>query len=297
MTLEVALPRLERERAVGVSLFDPEGREHYLGVLDAERPELRRTIGARTIEGGVWELAIWGRQANRGPVSAEVRAALLPLVSTASDRLELEHPAGHAPAGEIELTSSLDQTWRGHGEARVAGAVRRQSQTINAATWSTSVSLAAEEAGIDFELVLPPEDWRLFTDLAILIEDASGHALIQDAFTYRRRAFSFDRSDGAEPGESYTLKLLGGIADPDLAAPAWQVEIIETRRYQTPVTASVSQDGDHDLVLYPDHPATLGLDLDSTPPQPPAGFAWLLELTLEPTDQRQPGLAIAVEAH
>jgi hypothetical protein len=51
------------------------------------------------------------------------------------------------------------------------------------------------------------------------------------------------------------------------------------------------------LVLYPDHPSALELELERTPPRPADGFAWLVDLELRPDDPRLPLLPLELELH
>jgi len=297
LTVEVELPRAEQERQVQASLFDPEGRETSLGTASSSSPILRTTLGGRALSPGVWELALWGHQSNRGPVRADWHVLTMPAVTALPDRVELDHQAGAAPTGTLRLVTALDQIWRGTASGSVMGAVRTTREEVAASDFSYAFTLAPEEAGVDFELELEAEDWGLLTDLAVLVTDEEGHALERSGFTYRRLSLGFTPPAGAEPGATYTLKLVAALADPDLAKPKWKVEIRELRRYAEPVAVTVQPaHGEKDgLTLYPDHEAALALELATTPPARPDGFAWLAALELRPDDGRLPGLALELE--
>ncbi len=288
LSVEVELPPSQRDRGVKVSLFDPEGREHFLGVLSDERPQLSRTFGSRRLQPGVWELSVWGDRRKQGPVRAECRVQLVPLASTPTTAT-LAHQAGSAPAGSLSLCSVLDATWRGHAHGVVVGTVTDIREQVSGDTFERTFSLAPEEAGIDLELEVPVATWSMITDLAVQILDSSGAAVAETGFEYRRRSVSLSAPDDAG---TYTLRVMAGIADPDLGNPVWDLQLRELRRYRQPVAVSLTQGDGDELTLYPDHGADLDLQLAATPPQPPPGYRWWAELTMTPLDERQPELQL-----
>jgi hypothetical protein len=221
----------------------------------------------------------------------------MPAVTVLPAAVELDHQAGSAPGGTVQLLTALDQTWRGSGHGSVVGALDERCEQVAGSDFSYAFTLAPEESGIAFDLELSAEDWGLVTDLAVLITDQDGHALVRSGFSYRRTSISFSTADGATPGVEYSLDLVAATGDPDLATPEWTVSIRELRTYAAPVDATLRRGDaeDDDLVLYPDHPAELALELASTPPARPDGFAWLARVTLRPDDTRLPELPLELE--
>lgn len=296
ISIEVELPRAERDREVMAVLHDPEGRRSYLGRLDAASPTLSHVIPARQLETGVYELALWGRQSNRGPVEVLSTITSARLMQLTSESLSLAHPSGHTPTGSLELTWLDRRTWRGKAKASVVGVVRTRSQTISSLDQRIPMMLAPEEKALNLELEIDRSDWKSFTDVAVQMLDHDGAAKVQTGFSYRLLKLELGPHEGAEQGAAYSLQIVSGIADPDAGSPSWPLSLREVHRYSEPVAAKVSQHGADEIVLYPDHQATLELDLKGTPPQPPDGFTWLIELELVPDDSRQPGLELDLEA-
>ena len=292
---EVELDRATGDREAGVSLYDPEGREILVDLASPESPVVSTTVPPHRLEPGIWELVVWGRQDNRGPVRAEVRGFLPPLARTAGPDLELEHPAGRAPAGTLTIATALDSTWRGSGSGAVVGAVDEETVAIDGARWSRPLRLAPGEDAVELYLEMPQDEWGLFTDLAVQVLGPDGTALVSSAFGTSKVDVEFAPPDDADPDTEYTLQLLAAPADPD-ASPAWTLTVREVHLYSEPVPAEVLQDGETDLTLFPYRPAELDLELGRTPPQPPDGWRWLVELDLEPDDPRRPSLALDLEA-
>jgi hypothetical protein len=130
--------------------------------------------------------------------------------------------------------------------------------------------------------------------MAIMILDKSGKALVQDGLAYRKGVVEFDPPEGTTPDDLFTLKLIAATADPDVSRPKWTLRVEEIHRYASPIPVEVSmEDGSSDIVLYPDHPAELELDLGSAPPAVAAGGFWLLDLEIQ--DARRKDIRIPLE--
>ena len=292
-SLDVAVELAEKSRDLSalVAAFDPEGRELFLGRVGERRPLLKEAIPQHRLTPGVWEITVTGAIDNRRPVDAAVRLSALPLVAAAPRSCPVQHDVGKAPKATVSLTSSLDAIWRGQATGRVVGTVHRTDETIQGHQFSKPLSLAPEESTIELHLQLDPADWGLFTDIAVQVLDPEGHAVAQSGFTYSVLSLRLP-AGSAGP---FSLKLLGGTADPAVDSPTWHVQIEERHLYREPVTMQITSHDDPDLTLYPYRAAELELAMTATPPAPAGSGAWLATVHLAPTAPDQPKLELELE--
>ncbi len=277
---------------VVASIFDPQGRETAVGVMKTGRLEFKTTIPAHRMEPGVWEVDFYGYYANRKPAAVRAEVTGFPLVRPVSRRIPVTHSQGKAPAGSVRLVSALTGTFRGGAVGRVVGSVTSEDVKLHKAVWTRAFSLAPGERGVTFRVSMSPEDYGLFTDVAVQILDGSGKALASDGMNYRMLTTRFGAREGAQSGREYTLKVTAATAAPG-EKPSWTLHVDEIHEYAAPVAVEVTCGGEGSFALYPDHERSLDLSLESVPPALPEGGAWLTELNLK--DSRQPSLELPVE--
>jgi hypothetical protein len=177
----------------------------------------------------------------------------------------------------------------------VVGTSRSRTIEVSGHTYEEGFTLAPEESRLDLRFELGPEDWGKFTDLAIVVVDDDGVALVRSGFSYRRAAISFSPPGGAAD-DAFTLRLVGATADPKASKPSWKVAVEEIRHYAETVDIEVvPATGGDELILYPYHSTAVELDLASTPPKTPCGAAWLAELELEPVNQDRGRMVVEVK--
>jgi len=296
ITAEVEIPDDQRAARVSVSLFDPEGRETYLGILDAARPRLTHVVDDEHLEPGVWELALWARLDNRFPVQPRFRLTELPLASPIDSSIKIVHKAGSTPHGSIDVTAALDSLWTGTGSASVTGHVSRVGGEVEGHLWKHELRFDPEETSLELRFEMSAEDWTKFTDVALRIVDGDGHAVVQSGFNARRLEVNFDRPSQGSPEDVFVCEVLAATADPDAKNSSWKLEVDEIRKYHTPIAVSLHQQSQAELVFLPDLPAQLDLSFEHTPPALPDGAAWRVEVTLVPHDERDPNLKFTTEA-
>ena len=190
------------------------------------------------------------------------------------------------------MTSGFSSAIRGEAKGSVLGNVTEKDQKLKKAAWSKTFSVAAGEAGVTFDLYLSPEDYNQFTDIAVQVLDADSKSLVSEGMGYRKGSYNFDPPKGAKPDAKYTLKVSAATADPDDDSPSWTLHIRELHRYAEPVPMTVKA-GKESLVLYPEHPQDLTLQLKAVPPALPDGAAWLARVTLK--DAEREGLVLPLD--
>ncbi len=293
VTLEAVLPESSNGRIL-VDLFDPEGREHILGRLSPEKRRVETRIDPLILEPGVWELDLYAYYDNAGPAEASVRIRAVPMVMPADNEIPLELEAGKAPHADLHLTSGLGETLEGSIHASVTGSIFVHDEELKKSKYKRKFSVLEGESSVEFRFSLSGEDFNLFTDMAVMILNSSGGALVQDGLAYRKGVVEFEPPEGTTSDDVFTLKLIAATADPDVSRPKWTLRIEEIHRYTSPIPVDVTmENGSSKVVLYPDHPAELELDLGSAPPAVATGGYWLLEGEIQ--DARQRDLRIPLE--
>ncbi len=216
----------------------------------------------------------------------------LPLVRSMPEKATAKLGQGQAPSATFTVISDFPATFRGEAKGSVLGNVTERDPKVKQASWSKKFSVASGEAGVTFDLSLSPEDYDQFTDIAVQVLDADSKSLVSEGMGYRKGSYEFDPPKGAKPDAKYTLKISAATADPEDDSPSWTLHIRELHRYADPVPLTVKA-GKEGLVLYPEHPQDLTLQLKAVPPALPDGAAWLARVTFK--DAETEGLVLPLE--
>jgi len=273
-----------QKNSVVAYLFDPEGRSVMTSPVRPGREKAATTLGPAELEPGVWELDLYASYMNTSPASVKVSLQALPLCRTIPEKVSAKLGQGRSPSATITVATSWVHALRGEGKGLVTGNVTEKDQKLKKAEWSRTFSIAPGEAGVTFDLSLSPEDFNKFTDIAVQIVDADGKALVSEGMSYRKGTFELDAPKDAKADAKYTLRVSAATADPDDDSPDWTLHVREIHRYAEPVPVAVKEGKDARLVLYPDHPQDLTLQLKSVPPALPEGAAWLAKITLKDSE-------------
>lgn len=275
LVMDLTLP--DRQKGtVSAVLFDPEGREAWAGTLKPENRKVRKAFLKSSLDAGTWELTLTANYANLNPVEATLRVLAVPMAVPLPEEIPVNLRIGHAPEATLTLATAAAVPLRGHFEGQVAGCVQRRREDISGCCTSRTFSVLPGESSVEFGLELSPEDFNLFTDIAVQIVDKDGTSLVQDGLTNRRGKIEFAPDKGAPETARYTLKVLAAAADPD-AKPNWTLKMTELHRYLDPVKVTMADDPSGGMILYPDRAAEAHLVLSRVPPAVPEGAAWLVE--------------------
>ena len=281
-----------QKNAVVAYLFDPAGRNTATAALRPGRDRFVTSLGPADLEPGVWELDLYANYLNTSPATLKVALQAMPVVRTLPEKTSTKLGQGQAPSATVTVISGYSSALRGDAKGSVLGNVTERDQKVKQASWSKKFSVAPGEAGVTFDLSLSPEDYNQFTDMAVQILDADSKSLVSEGMGNRKGSYDFDPPKGAKPDAKYTLKLSAATADPDDDSPSWTLHIRELHRYAEPVPMTVKA-GKENLVLYPEHPQDLTLQLKSVPPALPDGAAWLARVTFK--DAEREGLVLPIE--
>lgn len=282
LSVRMEAPSGQRGSAM-VALFDPEGREVGYGYLRPDRRKTDFSVPSSRLLPGVYELTVYAAYGNIEPVSLEVHAAAAPLLEPLAEKVPLQTAQGKTPTAEVEVVPALDSVLRGTGSGHIVGTLTDRTFKVSGPTWERAFTLAPGERSAEFRLSLSPQDYGLFTDVAVQILDADGKAVASDGFSYRFAEIAVNANE--KPGAKYTLKVRAATAEPG-KDPSFSLRVKELHRFAEPVALRVTQNKEKTLVLYPDHRAVLALEAASVPPALPEGASYLAQVTVE-DDERE----------
>lgn len=291
LALELEIPG-DAKGTVSAALFDPQGRQGWGGSLRPENRRIRKALGRRELEPGVYELTLYANYANLAPASVSARIQSLPFAVSLPEKSGVKLRMGKVPEASLRLATALAEPLRGKAEAKVAGVLSEKREGLSSDTYSRTFSVLPGEDSVEFDFELSPDDWGLFTDIAVQVLDKEGQILVQDGLGYRRSSLEFRAPKNSDPKATYTLKVSAAAADPD-SKPKWTLGLRELHRYADPVKAKISQGKGEGVVLYPDREAELSVTLETMPPALPGGASWLLEGEIK--DSRQETLRLPFE--
>ncbi len=262
-------PLADAPAYVRLHLYDPSGLP-FLGaplVANSTRGEAAHiVIEKRDLRPGTWELV--AEADYRGKRAAEYR---LSVDFHAVDLGEpvFDHEPGEAPAGTVEVTNRFDQVFRGRVEAVVDGFERGREEDVDGDAYRYSFTLSPELPAVQFRLRMSPEDYARFTDIAVNILDAAGHAVEQTGFMGQLCDVAH-RASGLAGPESFTLEVHAAHARK--SDGSWSVGVRERFLHAAPIPVTVTADDAEEFALYPDTQRDLRLELARTPPAAPDGF-------------------------
>lgn len=280
--MEATLVARGRQGGAWLLPFDPDGRnveiwEHQASVEDELTASFERA--GEALVPGTWELVVYAPYKN--PSVSELTLDVVFRALDAPTKLAYSVSDSGALSTDVALVNRLDQPFRGTIEAAALGIER--TKRVDVQTNGTVALEVGPDVG-DVVLTLEVDDatWARMTDIAINVVDGGGRVVAQGAFGQRRTTLVLD--DGAG---RYTLKLTGGLADPDDAKP-WSVSLTERHLWRQPRAFEVDLPaGMGRATLLPDVSVAIGLELPAGLPDVPTGFANVAELVLTARDGRR----------
>lgn len=284
-------------RRVVAYVHDPEGRER--GALMVRGDERRRdvfTVEGDDLDRGVWEFDLYGHYLNDGAVEASWTATFEGLYAVA-EGVTLSAPEGAAPSTSITVTHRGTGTVKAGATARITGYRVTSTECGAGGAVTLPVALGPDVSGLQLEVSMCASTWGHFTDVPVRVLDAQGNALLSSGMSYRILRTGLGKPDGAADDARYTLEILGGLADPSESGREFCYAIERTYDYAAAIPLDVEgPDGEREITFYPDRPVDLKLDAARTPPAPPAGAHWVIELELDDLAHPDSAQTLEIEA-
>lgn len=251
---------------VWLAPFTPEGHAHE--AYEERASSVDRLSGALEIAGadlapGTWEVTLAAPLQNRGTSRFELTIDFVAL--DAPDALALSTTTGGDVEGTVALVNGMADPFRGDVAATIDAFEREREITVKGDRTRIPIEIGPGARGVDVELSVTPELWNRFTDIAVNLLDANGHAVEQTAFGERLARLSFEGGPG-----SYTLEVVGGLTTREDKRD-WKLGMIERHRLAAPIAMRVSSPAGTPLTLYPGVRTELSLS-GAAPTQVPDGF-------------------------
>ncbi|MBU0743656.1 hypothetical protein KKA85_00080, partial [bacterium] len=277
-----------------LEICDPEGavQGDWAGYARPETSPVADTvITAPGLRPGIWEMNVVAAIGNLVDTNYRLTVSfdaydVRPAEVTALAR----RGAGEPAVSTLTVTRAFPGVFKGEAVAEIAGFGREREIAVEQSDeWSHAFKLDAVTPRARFHLALDEATANLFTDCAVNVLDADGHAARATGFDGLVCDLDMSLPAGTAAA-SYTLKVIGGFA---LGADAesWGFDLSEEYLLAAPVAGEVSRAGGGDLHLHCGVPTELEVSFGGTWPAPPdsllpIGAVEFRDLNL---DDRRPG--------
>jgi tripeptidyl-peptidase-2 len=285
MMLEMEVPE-GRFGRVYLNLYDPEGRSHDtpMRVASSEaRAKARVVVSGDALTPGVWEIAPYATFRNHQQSTFKLQARFVGL--DLPDAVDYFVPDGGGLEASFQVTNRFERPVKGDVAAQVLGWTREESYDVEGPKYDMDIVLAAGTVGATLAFELSPDDYNLFTDIAVNVVDESGRVVAQSGFGARFLDMSFEGVPG-----TYSLEILGATAQTD-AEPAWSITLRETQRLGSRTPLDITGPDGGNMTLYPGVTVSLDAARTSSLPERPDGFDAMVELVF--ADTLHPGPPIS----
>lgn len=231
---------------VSVSLYDPEGREIKYLTIGKENRELEISLN-NLIEAGIYELDFYGNYLNKEPIEITTEIRVLPIKLNIEPNIKVK--MGEEPELKLEIISMLPDYKTFNFVSSIVGKMRELSIKKDEADHYETFSILENEESVEFEIEFSPEDYNLFTDIAIMILDEDGKALSSDGMSYRFGKISISREEGLTEKKKYKLYIHSAYAD-DEEKSSYKIKIREKHFLKEPITGESKNMEKIELIPY-----------------------------------------------
>lgn len=273
MNLEFA-PPANAYCAVFPVIFDPAGRR--IDVLDPVQSERRqavtKVIADEDLIPGIWEIDIYApfTEQQASFVDFDVQFSGLQIKP---DRITgFDYPIGAAPKGQFTVTNYFTPPQKCKAQGLIAGWRRTRQVPVSGERnrFEYRFRQTEEIEKIVFKIKIPPESFRLFTNISVNILNPAGNFVVQDGLTYSEKSISLEN---AAPG-IYKLEVTGARTYSH-GASNWELELTEYfyQKSDQRILLEISQKDRAVFSLYPHIPTPLDFTFSAPPPVAPDGFS------------------------
>lgn len=217
MRVVLSAPEGEDSRAAFDGVFNPRGIQHgRFSMLDTNngRREVELVVDDELTR-GVWEVPILSRRGDKQwPYELAVR-----FFGLQAEPAEITSGSKTKPAGELTVTNMFNEPLPGVCEGEIEGFRLHKEEEFAGLDDELSYSISMDDRcnRVRLKLEMTPAAYATTTDIAVLVTDASGEALLETAFSHRK----FERTFSTRGQKSLTVKIHAGFthADPERETP------------------------------------------------------------------------------
>jgi len=257
----------------------------------ATYPITDTVITADELYPGLWEMNIVAAIGNLVDTDYRLTVSFDAYTTQPTEITELSRGGtGKSADGSLTVTRAFPGVFKGTVSAVIDGFGReREIEVEESDEWSHSFTLDATTPRVSFHLEMDEATANLFTDCAVNILDADGHAVRGTGFDGMVCDVSVSKPASATTAK-YTLKVTGGFAL-GVDAESWGFDLVETYRLAAPVSGEVSRSGDGPMHLFCGVPTELDVSFAGDWPAPPEDLTATGSLTFRDRnlDDRRPG--------
>ena len=263
-------PSPHKQCRVRAYIFDPKGHTYArLGFADSQTDKsVSKVIPKSDLVPGIWEVVTYASFANKFTSYYELTISFTGFKIEPEVIDTFDFKFGEKPKGSFYVINLYNQPFKGVADGMIEGYKRKIKKEIKGRdTFTYHFTLSEEVEMVVFDLLIPPESFNKFTDIAVNILDPSGRAEVKRALTYGKETITFFNPGGGD----YTYQIKGALTHPD-GDTKWEFELTEYYYTMDKIPVSISKNGRGVFDLYPGVKTKLEFELAEAPSATPDGF-------------------------
>jgi hypothetical protein len=141
---------------------------------------------------------------------------------------KLKIPVGEFPKGKFRLFNEYGMSMKTRFSGSVRGYAKTKSYNQSGSKkFSKSIKVADDISNIKFEIEMSADEYAKFTDLALIIYDASGHAVLSSGMQRKSKSINFRPPHSG----SYTFEIVPGFTSEEIMNTKWTFKLVEKYHY------------------------------------------------------------------
>lgn len=256
-----------------LNIFDPEGHEFSTAkpFADSTRKQSGTAIIAKDkLAPGIWEVVVMTHYVARGKSTYTLEVEFSGFHYEAPE--EIQYDLGGSPRSVFNVKSLFDRAFEGRGRGGLYGIYRRDEKSTKGDRMVFNVTMDKDIATVKLKFRMDRETYSRFTDCAVTVLDDDGSAVARGGFSSRSTALEFDNPTVGTGKTTYTVQILGGLAE--RGEEPWTVAVEEFYQRSLSIPAKIWCDGFSVFTLYPNRDYLCEFELQGQPTIAPSGFLY-----------------------
>ncbi|MDA3843518.1 MAG: S8 family serine peptidase, partial [Candidatus Kapabacteria bacterium] len=211
-------------------LFAPDGKRiarSSRGKND-DRKDINMRISGGDLHKGIWEILPYCDYKSSRASAYNLEVSFFGLKSEPDMISKLKIPVGEFPKGKFRLFNEYGMSMKTRFSGSVRGYAKTKSYNQSGSKkFSKSIKVADDISNIKFEIEMSADEYAKFTDLALIIYDASGHAVLSSGMQRKSKSINFRPPHSG----SYTFEIVPGFTSEEIMNTKWTFKLVEKYHY------------------------------------------------------------------
>lgn len=262
-----------------LTLFDPDGQEFSVSGPYADstrRKSASALIVKEKLTPGIWEVVVMTHYVARGKSYYNLDVEFSGFHYEAPE--EITYSIGSPPRSVFTVKSLFDHAFEGRGRGGIYGIYRSDEKSTKGDRIVFNVTMDKDVANVKLKLRMDRDTYSRFTDCAVTVLDDAGSAVTRGGFSTRSTALEFDNPTVGSGRTTYSVEILGGLAQ--RSEDPWTVTVEEFYQRSLSIPAKIWCDGFSIFTLYPNREYMCEFELEGEPTVVPGGFVYFGDIQL-----------------